>query len=160
MRFETCDQRHKTRGHTKTYRHSECTTSHWNKVNNIAKSNLGTGCIATPRGRPSHSHYTQLFNRICLVGANVHANLIHVSLSPPIPPPKATTKSGISIKSAVFQQYTLVINRRINTSTTELDLYQQAVHAICVMKQPKMSQLTPFYGIFLQKIFFFGNIMA
>ena len=41
-----------------------CGESHLNK---ISQSNLGTGCVAIPGGRASHSRRTQSFNRICQV---------------------------------------------------------------------------------------------
>jgi len=51
----------------------------------IAQSNLGTGRIATPGDRPTHSHRVQSFSIQLYLpgGTNVHAHLVQNSLRPP-----------------------------------------------------------------------------
>jgi len=64
---------------------------------------FGTGHLATPNGRSTHSRRVQSFDRICQITL-MHDHLIHDSLAPLDPPHQAASGSP----QPFFSQYTLV----------------------------------------------------
>jgi len=76
-----------------------------------SKSNLGTGRVTTLGGRPIHSHRSP--------GTSVLAHLLAYKI---LLPHTTHHPNGISIKSAVFPQYTLIINGPTDRTNMKLEL--------------------------------------
>jgi len=75
------------------------------RLNEIAKSNLETGRIATPRGRPTHA---VAHNRSILIATWHQCAPFSINDSLDLYP--TIVSNGFSIQSAVFSQYTFVTN--------------------------------------------------
>jgi len=63
------------------------------KPNRAVQSNLRTGCVATPCGRPTQPPHT-IVQPYLPGGANVHANLIHDSFGPSHSPYQTASRSS------------------------------------------------------------------
>jgi len=63
----------------------------WN-FKKIVESDLGTGHVATPSGRPTHSRRAKSFNHICQV-AQMYTHLVHDSFGQSLSPSQTAARS-------------------------------------------------------------------
>ena len=130
-------------------RHEPQTDGRVRRTNATAQSNLVTGRVATPGGRPTRRRRARSFVQPYLSGgANVHTHLVHDTLVSY----RSLSPNGISIASVVFWDFQVVINR-LNDRQNEHGTRSLAVYVRCgpitLATQYLLSPATDYDAIFI-----------